>query len=345
MRRMTPPRLLSAALPIAGLALLGGLASGAGAVEPPRVVQFDAPTAVLAGQRVTLSGRLAPASPSRVVVQRLQENGSWTAIATVRADRRGRFAARLPFPRSASLRVVGRGTGGLGEPSRRRSVALKRTAKVRLVTDASERIVGRGLSVRATVAPARPGETVRILGRRRGTTMTLATTRAGVGGHVAATVRMPSGGGWRILVEARGKKGHDVTGTGVSVPVWMYGKNPHKVPASSSNYIVQVLSERQMYYYEDGRLRRVFPVVFGKPSTPTPLGTYRVYSKTAGPGPAFGPLAMWYHRGYGIHGTNQEYLLTHKQRYYSLGCTRNYNDNIRWLFPRVPVGTPVRNIA
>jgi lipoprotein-anchoring transpeptidase ErfK/SrfK len=156
---------------------------------------------------------------------------------------------------------------------------------------------------------------------------------------------MPSGGGWRVLVEARGRKGFDVTGIGVSVPVWMYGRNPHGVPASSSHYIVQVLGERQMYYYEGGSLRRVFPVVFGKPSTPTPLGTFRVYSKTPGPGPAFGPLAMWYHRGYGIHGTNQEYLLTHKQRYYSLGCTRNYNDNIRWLYPRVPVGTPVRNIA
>lgn len=342
---MSIPLRLSPLSALGAAAAMVALAPGASAADSPRVAQFTAPTAVLAGQRVALSGRVVPARAGHASVQRLQRNGSWKPIATVRVDRRGRFAAKLPFSRSSSLRVVARGPQGPGAPSRRRSVALKRTAKVSIVTDASERILSRGLSVRGKVAPARPGETVRILGRRKGKTVTLATTRAGVGGHVAATVQMPSGGGWRILLEARGRKGFDTTGIGVSVPVWMYGKNPHNVPSSSSRYIVQVLSERQMYYYEEGSLRRVFPVVFGKPSTPTPLGTYRVYSKTAGPGPAFGPLAMWYHRGYGIHGTNQEHLLTHRQRYYSLGCTRNYNDNIRWLFPRVPVGTPVRNIA
>ena len=99
------------------------------------------------------------------------------------------------------------------------------------------------------------------------------------------------------------------------------------------------------YYYEGGKLRRVFPVVFGKPSTPTPVGRFAVYSKTAGPSAAFGPLVLWYHRGYGIHGTNQEYLLAQSWRYYSHGCTRNYNANIMWLWPRVPVGTPVINLA
>ena len=54
---------------------------------------------------------------------------------------------------------------------------------------------------------------------------------------------------------------------------------------------------------------------------------------------------LWYHRGYGIHGTNQEYLLDDPVRYYSHGCTRNYNVNILWLWPRVPVGTPVVNLA
>ncbi len=52
-----------------------------------------------------------------------------------------------------------------------------------------------------------------------------------------------------------------------------------------------------------------------------------------------------YHGNYGIHGTNQEYLLDDPWRYYSHGCHRNYNVNILWLWDRVPVGTPVRNIA
>jgi lipoprotein-anchoring transpeptidase ErfK/SrfK len=125
----------------------------------------------------------------------------------------------------------------------------------------------------------------------------------------------------------------------------VFAKNPHKIPKSASHYIVQERSQFRLYYYEKGQLSRVFPVVFGAPGTPTPIGTYRVYSKTAGPSSAFGPLVLWYHRGYGIHGTNQEYLLSRTWRYYSHGCTRNYNDNIRWLWPRVPVGTTVVNLA
>ena len=58
----------------------------------------------------------------------------------------------------------------------------------------------------------------------------------------------------------------------------------------------------------------------------------------------FGPYALWSHGNYGIHGTNQPELLTREWRYFSAGCTRNTNENILWLWPRVPVGTPVRNI-
>jgi lipoprotein-anchoring transpeptidase ErfK/SrfK len=133
-------------------------------------------------------------------------------------------------------------------------------------------------------------------------------------------------------------------GSGPAARLSVYGRNPHGIPSDADHYIVQAINEMKLYYYEDGRLRRVLPVVFGAPGTPTPSGRYRVYSKGAGPGPAFGPLVLWYHRGYGIHGTNQEYLLGRSWRYYSHGCTRNYNDNIRWLWPRVPVGTPVLNI-
>jgi lipoprotein-anchoring transpeptidase ErfK/SrfK len=132
-------------------------------------------------------------------------------------------------------------------------------------------------------------------------------------------------------------------GAAAAVPV--FGANPHGVPASAPHYLVQAISETHLYYYQRGKLRRVLPVVFGKPSTPTPIGSFRVYSKTTGPSAAFGPLVLWYHRGYGIHGTNQEHLLALPPRYYSHGCTRNYNDNIRWLWPLVPVGTPVRNIV
>ena len=154
-------------------------------------------------------------------------------------------------------------------------------------------------------------------------------------------VRLPSAGRWRIQLVARGRKGVDRTGTARSSTRTFHGRNPHSVPASAPHYIVQARREARLYYYEKGQLMRVLPVVFGKPSTPTPVGNFRVYAKTPGPSIVFGPWALWYHGNYGIHGTNQEHLLRQDWRYFSAGCTRNYNDNIVWLYERVPVGTPI----
>ena len=87
----------------------------------------------------------------------------------------------------------------------------------------------------------------------------------------------------------------------------------------------------------------------GKIATATPRGDFTIINKVPYPNSyPGGPLSVFgtYWLGlskphYGIHGTNQEHLLSHSWRYYSHGCTRNYNANIRWLWPRVPVGTPV----
>jgi lipoprotein-anchoring transpeptidase ErfK/SrfK len=262
----------------------------------------------------------------------------------VRSDARGRFRAAVPLPGSASVRaiVLGQGDASAG---RVRSVRVRReVAPLRVKVDETEAIAGRPITVSTTVRPARPGERVVIEGRRAGSGWrVLARAKAAVGGRVATRVAVPAGGTWSLRARADGGASL-ADGSGRAARLSVYGRNPHGIPAGADHYIVQAINEMKLYYYEDGRLRRVLPVVFGAPSTPTPSGRYRVYSKGAGPGPAFGPLVLWYHRGYGIHGTNQEYLLGRSWRYYSHGCTRNYNENIRWLWPRVPVGTPVLNI-
>ena len=338
-------------LPLAvAAALAAGAAAGSAAAAADanaagqRVVQFTAPSAVDVGDRVTLRGSVSPAGRTQVLIQR-QAGGAWQAIATLRADARGRFRASLRLRRSATLRAVTRAANGrLGAGSPPRAVALRRRAEIRVLTEGTLRIAGRGLDVRGRVWPARPGEIVQIAGRRAGGLVTLARARVGTGGRVATSVQVPDGGVWRLILIAPGRRGVDVTGQGVSLPMGVFESNPHGIPGSASRYIVQDLSERRLYYYEDGRLRRVFNVVLGKSSTPTPVGLWRVYSKTAGPRAAFGPLVLWYYRGYGIHGTNQPDLLLEEERYYSLGCTRNTNEHIRWLWPRAPIGTPVRNI-
>lgn len=324
------------------------LAAGPGAAvaaDPPpagtHVAAFRAPAAVTAGERAAVSGRIAPAVRATVRLQRL-DAGGWVPLATVATDARGRFTAALPLRRSTNMRAVVVDADGGIQVSRRRFVALRPAVTLAVRPARYEAIAGRPHVVTGTVRPARPGTTVLLQGARGGAFHTLARLRVRPGGAVRGTVTPPAGGEWRFrlvspasTVQAEG---------GATVRLSVFGANPHGVPSSSSHHIVQEINQMRLYYYEDGRLLRVLPVVFGAPSTPTPSGRYRVYAKGAGPGPAFGPLVLWYHRGYGIHGTNQEHLLARSWRYYSHGCTRNYNANIRWLWPRVPVGTPVVNV-
>jgi hypothetical protein len=217
---------------------------------------------------------------------------------------------------------------------------------VTVTTHEYESIAGRPFTVAGAVVPSRDGETAVLEGSLDGRAYVPLGRFRVRDGRVGGTVTPTAGGTWRFRLSAKGERAAgDEALSPATARRTVFGANPHGVPASAPVYLVQKISEMRLYYYESGQLVRVFPVVFGKPSTPTPVGSYRVYSKTSGPGPAFGPLVLWYHRGYGIHGTNQEYLLDDPWRYYSHGCTRNYNANIYWLWDRVPVGTPVRNLA
>lgn len=104
----------------------------------------------------------------------------------------------------------------------------------------------------------------------------------------------------------------------------------------------------------DGKLVRTFPVAIGKPSTPTPIGTYFLVELLKQPDPQgeYGPWAFGtsdysyvirhFGRGgvgqIGVHGTNQPWVIGHSA---SHGCIRLHNDDIRWLSRRLPLGTPL----
>ena len=329
----------------ATLAIVPAAALAQGADQPgeAQVTAFTASKSVTFGERVKMAGRVEPAQVAQVRLERRGVAGGWVPWATVRSNTRGRFKAAVPLKSSADVRarVMGVAAETTGPEL---AVRVRRSVGVTWEVDPTEAIAGRPIAVEAIVKPARPGERILIEGTRGKIWRKLSRPVVVPGGSAKAFVRLPAGGKWRLRARAVGTAGHDADGAAVSAPIRVYRANPHGVPRSSGSHIVQAINEMQLYYYERGKLRRVLPVVYGKPSTPTPSGRFRVYSKTPGPGPAFGPLAMWYFRGYGIHGTNQENLLSHTSRYYSLGCTRNYNENIRWLYPRVAIGTPVWNI-
>ncbi len=112
------------------------------------------------------------------------------------------------------------------------------------------------------------------------------------------------------------------------------------------------VSQHRLYFYKAGRLVLRSPAAIGKPSTPTPLGSFFVtqrfvVSPTTGP---YGPRALgisafsdvlrtWTDGGpIGIHGTNERFSIG---KPVSHGCVRLPNVRMISLFQRTPLGTPV----
>lgn len=99
---------------------------------------------------------------------------------------------------------------------------------------------------------------------------------------------------------------------------------------------------RTLTLYENGKTYKVYPVAVGKPSTPTPKGSFTIVNKAVNPGGPFG--VRWLGLsipGYGIHGTNDPSSIG---KAVSHGCVRLYNANVIELYNLVPLGTPVNII-
>lgn len=126
-------------------------------------------------------------------------------------------------------------------------------------------------------------------------------------------------------------------------------QNPDLVGMS----IVIHLPSRTLELYSGTNLIKTYPVAIGKPSTPTPLGTFSITSKEYNPawyppdggqvvpsGPA-NPLGyrwMAFLSTYGIHGTNAPWTIGYAV---SNGCVRMHEEDVEELFEMVRVGTPV----
>jgi lipoprotein-anchoring transpeptidase ErfK/SrfK len=116
--------------------------------------------------------------------------------------------------------------------------------------------------------------------------------------------------------------------------------------------LVISIPDRKVALIEDGRVLKVYPVAVGKPSTPSPKGSFQIAShvqhptwyhpgKVVGPGPANPLGTRWMglgYRGYGIHGTNMPLSIGKAA---SHGCIRMRNHDVEELFELVQVGDPV----
>jgi L,D-transpeptidase ErfK/SrfK len=120
--------------------------------------------------------------------------------------------------------------------------------------------------------------------------------------------------------------------------------------------IVVSLEDRQLALIEDGEVKKVYPVAVGKPSTPSPVGTFTIerrvvnptYShsgKTVSPGPNNPVGTRWMGlsiHGYGIHGTNEPKSIGKAA---SHGCIRMAKADLEELYPLVAVGDTVRLVG
>jgi peptidoglycan hydrolase-like protein with peptidoglycan-binding domain len=103
------------------------------------------------------------------------------------------------------------------------------------------------------------------------------------------------------------------------------------------NHVEADLSKQVLVEVErGGRVRRIYTMSSGKPSTPTVLGRFRVYSKTTGTNSEGMVDSNYFIRGYAIHGYAEvpPYAASH-------GCLRIPIPNAPAVFGWVQLGYPV----
>jgi len=120
--------------------------------------------------------------------------------------------------------------------------------------------------------------------------------------------------------------------------------------------IVVSLEDRKLALIEDGQVKKVYSVAVGKPSTPSPVGTFTIKrrvvnpiyhhnGRTVLPGPRNPVGNRWMGlniRGYGIHGTNEPRSIGKAA---SHGCIRMAKTDVEELFKLVRVGDTVELVG
>ena len=129
-------------------------------------------------------------------------------------------------------------------------------------------------------------------------------------------------------------------------------------PAASitKRVIVVSLEDRKLALVEDGQLKKVYSVAVGKPSTPSPVGTFTIERRVAsptyhhngktvlpGPGNPVGTRWMGLSKhGYGIHGTNEPKSIGKAA---SHGCIRMAKADLEEFYALVAEGDTVELVG
>ena len=124
----------------------------------------------------------------------------------------------------------------------------------------------------------------------------------------------------------------------------------------AKHVIVVSLEDRKLALVEDGLVKKVYTVAVGKPSTPSPVGTFTIERRVAnptyhhngktvlpGPGNPVGTRWMGLSKhGYGIHGTNEPKSIGKAA---SHGCIRMAQADLEEFYELVAEGDTVELVG
>jgi len=336
------------------LVLVGsaGVAFAAGAYGAPSTGSTDpgltltaTPTAVRSDHSAKVVAHIgAPGAPLQVA-RRYAGESAFVWLRTLTTDADGGASWEPRSRRTVTYRVEFAGDATYAAASAEATVSV--WPRVVLSTSSAGTVLtGDRVSVRVQVSPAHPGGAVDLQkwdGAARQWRV-LQSLALGDDSRAQWVWRPEDAGRQRLRAHVSADVEHVAGSSAVRSVSVFDASNPYGVPSKYPPLILIDLSQYKLYYYERGRVVRVFDCVLGRPSLPTPLGHYKIYAKDPQMYGAYGPRRMRYLGAYAIHGTNEPWLLSRWPRNYSHGCTRLSNAHILWLFDQVHVGTPVWNV-
>ena len=271
------------------------------------------PEGALAGERWVVTGTLKPYVAGQKATVRLYRHGRKVlvkALALQRSGTSGRFSFGVTMNEPGRITV---------------QASHRRTAELDTAVAAPARVDVLALqSLQGSRGPA-----VRIL-QRRLTRQAYVVGERGV--FDARTARAVMAfrkltGMARTFVADRSVYERLARGAGAFHPRFP-GHGRH-VEASISHQVLALIGA-------SGKVERIYPTSSGKPSTPTVLGSFRVYSKTPGYNAHLMYYSSFFIRGYAIHGYSEvpAYNASH-------GCLRVPIPDAQAIYDWVRVGTPV----
>jgi lipoprotein-anchoring transpeptidase ErfK/SrfK len=156
---------------------------------------------------------------------------------------------------------------------------------------------------------------------------------------------------WAVAVSAAMVMGMQAMGQAVTAP-----DRTSVQPVQVKRTIVVSLEDRKLALVEDGQVKKVYTVSVGKPSTPSPVGTFTIQrrvknpvyqhdGKVVEPGPGNPVGTRWMGlsvKGDGIHGTNEPKSIGKAA---SHGCIRMARKDLEEMYAMVSVGDTVELIG